>query len=305
MADVNGLKLTNDAFGHSAGDLLLQRIAAILNKECRTQDIVARIGGDEFIILLPETDSVNAAAIISRINKAIASERIENLVLSASIGFAVKKGSSENMNDIFKQAEDEMYRNKLSESSSVRSKTIDLILNSLFEKNDREMYHSNRVGNFCEDIATAMNFSKDDISQMKIAGLMHDIGKIGISEELIDKSEELRPYEWNEIKRHSEIGYRILGSVNEFSKIADYVLEHHEKPDGTGYPKGLKTDEISMQAKIISIADSYDAMTSQRKYKKSLSPEEAVAEIKKCCGTQFDFDIAKIFVEKVLKENWD
>ncbi len=304
MADVNGLKLTNDAFGHSAGDLLLQRIASILNRECRAQDVVARIGGDEFVILLPETDEKNAGVIINRINQAISKERIENLVLSVSVGFASKKSSSEDMTDVFKQAEDEMYRNKLSESSSVRSKTIDLILNSLFEKNKREMMHSHRVGNLCESIAREMDFSKDDINQMSIAGLMHDIGKIGISEESLNKPGNLHTNEWAEIKRHSEIGYRILGSVSEFSKIAEYVLEHHERPDGSGYPKGLKGDEISLQAKIISLADSYDAMTSERTYKKTLSVKEAVTEIKKCCGTQFDPGVSKIFVEKVLKEKW-
>lgn len=304
MADVNGLKLTNDAFGHGAGDLLLQRIAAILNRECRAQDIVARIGGDEFVILLPETDAKNAKVIINRINKVISKERIDNLFLSVSIGFASKKQSSEDMTDVFKQAEDMMYRNKLSESSSVRSKTIDLILHSLFEKNGREMQHSHRVGNLCESIAREMDFSKDDISQMSIAGLMHDIGKIGISEESLNSPDKLHSNEWTEIKRHSEIGYRILSSVSEFSKIAEYVLEHHEKPDGSGYPKGLKGDEISLQAKIISLADSYDAMTSERTYKNALSDEEAVEEIKRCCGTQFDPEVAKVFVEKVLKLKW-
>ncbi len=202
MADVNGLKLTNDAFGHGAGDLLLIRFSSILSKECRAQDIVARIGGDEFVILLPKTDAKNASFIINRINKAISNEHIDNMVLSASIGFASKNTRSEDITDVFKKAEDEMYRNKLSESSSVRSKTIDLILNSLFEKNSSEMQHSQRVGNLCELIAKEMDFSKDDINQMNIAGLMHDIGKIGISEELIGKSEDLQPIEWNEIKRH-------------------------------------------------------------------------------------------------------
>jgi len=304
MADVNGLKLTNDAFGHNSGDTLLLRFASILAAECRAHDIVARIGGDEFVILLPKTDERQAAVVIERLNTAIAKERIENLVLSASLGFAVKKDAAVNMNDVYKSAEDMMYRNKLSESSSVRSKTIDLILHSLFEKNDREMQHSQRVGNLCEKIARAMNFSKDDISQMNIAGMMHDIGKIGISEETLNKTEVLLPSEMTEIKRHSEIGYRILGSVSEFSKIADYVLEHHEKPDGTGYPKGLKDDEISVQAKIIALADSYDAMTSSRTYRKVLSGKEAVSELKRCSGTQFDPDIAKVFVVKVLNEKW-
>lgn len=304
MADVNGLKLVNDAFGHHAGDLILQRFADILKKQCRKKDTVARIGGDEFIVMLPNTNAAQTQAVIERINAAIAKETGDDLALSASIGFAVKTNLSENMNDIFKQAEDMMYRNKLSESSSVRSKTIDLILNSLFEKNNREMQHSQRVGSLCERIARALNFPKADISQMGIAGMMHDIGKIGISEETLNKPGKLTTAEMTEIKRHSEIGYRILDSVSEFSQIADYVLEHHERPDGKGYPKGLNEKEISQQAKIIAVADAYDAMTSERTYKKCLSCEEAAAKIKNGSGTQFDARIARVFVEKVLNREW-
>lgn len=304
MADVNGLKLVNDAFGHHAGDLILQRFADILTKQCRQQDTVARIGGDEFIVLLPNTDATQTEAVIERINTALEKKSGDDLVLSASIGFAVKTNIAEDMNDIFKQAEDMMYRNKLSESSSIRSKTIDLILHSLFEKNNREMQHSQRVGDLCESIARAMKFSKANISQMGIAGMMHDIGKIGISEETLNKPENLNTVEMAEIRRHSEIGYRILDSVSEFSQIADYVLEHHERPDGKGYPKGLSGKEISQQAKIIAIADAYDAMTSGRTYRERLSCADAAAEIKKGSGTQFDVRIAKVFVEKVLGKEW-
>jgi HD-GYP domain-containing protein (c-di-GMP phosphodiesterase class II) len=146
--------------------------------------------------------------------------------------------------------------------------------------------------------------SRTKIVEVKTAGLLHDIGKIGISEETLNKPGGLVDPEWAEIKRHSEIGYRILGSVSEFSKIAEYVLEHHERPDGQGYPKGLSNDEISQQAKIIAIADAYDAMTSDRTYRTGMSVQDAVAEIKRCCGTQFDAEIAKIFVEKILDEKW-
>ncbi|MEI6577925.1 MAG: PAS domain S-box protein [Eubacteriales bacterium] len=305
MVDVNGLKLTNDAFGHDSGDLVLQRIANILANECRENDIAARIGGDEFVVLLPKADTINAKETISRINTAISNEQFNNLVLSVSVGYAVKENTFGNMNEIFMQAEDSMYRHKLSESLSMRSKTIDLIMRSLFEKNNREMMHSKRVGEICEALAKAMNFSKDDINQMRIAGLMHDIGKIGISEEVLNKPANLNLNEWNELERHSEIGYRILSSVSEFSKIADYVLEHHEKLDGSGYPRGLRGQAISMQARIITLSDAYDAMTSERPYKKCLSKQQAIDEIKKCSGSQFDPDISKIFVQIVLKDNWD
>lgn len=304
MVDVNGLKLTNDAFGHKTGDLLLEKVAAILKRECRTDDIVARIGGDEFVLLLPKSDEQNANKMIERINNAIANEKLDNIILSISVGFSVKQDHSDEMDEVFMKAEDNMYKHKLSESLSMRSKTIDLIMNSLYEKNNREMLHSKRVSEICEAIAQNMDFNKDEVNQIRIAGLMHDIGKIGIEDKILNKPHKLDHYEWNEIERHSEIGYRILSSVNEFSKIADYVLEHHEKWNGEGYPKRLKGEEISLQARIIAVADAFDAMTSDRAYRNAINEDDAIKEIKRYSGIQFDPNIAKLLVEKVLKKEW-
>jgi len=205
---------------------------------------------------------------IDRINKSVSTAKIENAILSISIGFAVKTTASEDMNAVFKEAEDDMYRHKLSESSSMRSNTIDLIMSSLYEKNHREMLHSKRVSVICEAMATQMKFSQDDINRIRTAGLMHDIGKIAIVDTLLNKVGSLNRDEWDEIKRHSEIGYRILSSANEFSEIADYVLAHHEKWDGSGYPKGLSGEDIPLEARIIAVADSFDAMTSDRTLQK-------------------------------------
>jgi len=302
MMDVNGLKLTNDAFGHKAGDHLLKKIAGIIKKVCNTDELAARIGGDEFVILLPKTEEASAVRIVERINATVAKGTTSHSILSVSIGFAVKHDASQNMQDIFKDAENNMYRHKLSESSSMRSQTIKLIMNSLFEKNQREMLHSKRVSEICEAIAIKMNFSQDDVNQIRLAGLMHDIGKIGISDTTLNKVEKLTKEEWNDIKRHSEIGYRILSSANEFSEIADFILEHHERWDGKGYPKGLSGKNISLQARVIAIADCYDAMMSDRPYRKALTEEVSIAEIRGNSGIQFDPEITKIFIEKVLEK---
>ena len=304
MVDVNGLKLTNDAFGHSMGDLLLIKAASAISAVCTKEATAARIGGDEFVLILPRCSEDKAENIISRINQMISNEKIDNIILSVSVGFAVKNFISEDINEVFGHAEDNMYKNKLYESSSMRSRTIDIIMNTLFEKNNREMLHSQRVSAICEAIASKMNFDKDDTNQLRLAGLMHDIGKIGIDEQILNKPMKLNGSERNEIHRHSEIGYRILSSVNEFSEIAEYVLAHHERWDGGGYPKGLKGDQIPLKARIISIADAYDAMTSTRTYREALSMKEAAKEIIRCSNTQFDADIAKIFVEKVLGIAW-
>jgi len=303
MADVNGLKLINDSFGHVLGDELLKKVAEVIKNGCRSDDIVARLGGDEFIIILTKTDALRAEQIIKRINALALKEKVGSINISISFGYETKISEDENIQEIFKNAEDHMYRHKLYESTSIRNKTIDLIMNTLYEKSNREMLHSIRVSEICELIAINMNFNKDDVNQIKIAGLMHDIGKMGIDEKILNKPQSLNSDEWKEIRRHPEIGYRILSSSNEFSEIAEYVLKHHERWDGNGYPRGFKGEEISLQARIIAVADAYDAMTSDRTYRKGLSVEEAINEIKKCSGTQFDPYIVRIFSNLVFKSN--
>jgi putative nucleotidyltransferase with HDIG domain len=221
--------------------------------------------------------------------------------ISISFGYETKNRKEENIQDVLKKAEDHMYRHKLSESSIMRSKTIDVIMHTLYEKNHREQLHSIRVSEICEAIASLMNMGKEDVTQIRVAGLMHDIGKIEIDEEILNKPQSLNTGEWEEIKRHPEIGYRILSSVNEFSGIAEIVLAHQERWDGKGYPRGLKGNEISIPSRIIAIADAYDAMTTNRPYDQALSKEEAVKEMKKCSGTQFDPEITKLFIEKILQ----
>jgi len=304
MADVNGLKLTNDAFGHKAGDILLKKIANILKRACEDNGIIARIGGDEFIILLQRTNEKEAEKIVNLIKVAIANEQPDKVILSVSIGFAVKEDVFEDINEVFKKSEAEMYKCKLSESATMRRKTVDLIMNLLYEKSNIELEHSKKVSKICEDIATKMNFENDHINQIRIAGLMHDIGKIGINETILNKEGNLDEDEWHDVRRHSEIGYQILRSINEFSKIADYVLEHHERWDGEGYPKGLKGEEISLEARIVAVADAYEAMISNRTYSKALSKEEAIDEFRRCSGSQFDPEITKVFTEMLLDRNY-
>jgi diguanylate cyclase (GGDEF)-like protein/PAS domain S-box-containing protein/putative nucleotidyltransferase with HDIG domain len=304
MGDLNGLKIINDSFGHVMGDKLLKRAAALIMKGCRVHDIIARVGGDEFVILLPKTDISEAEQIIEQIKEISSSEKVSGIDISISFGCGTKKYEEEDIQEIFKNAEDRMYRNKLYESLSMKNKILDLIMNTLYEKNSREMLHSKRVSEICEAIAIHMDFDKDAINQIKTAGLVHDIGKVGIDDKILDKPYDLSMDEMNEIKRHPEIGYRILSSINEFSEMADFVLKHHERLDGKGYPQGLKGEEISLQARIIAVADSYDAMTCDRPYRKGLSDEDAIAEIKKCAATQFDPNIARVFIEKVLGKEW-
>ncbi|EFG86456.1 diguanylate cyclase (GGDEF) domain protein [Clostridium carboxidivorans P7] len=300
MADVNGLKLINDSFGHAVGDELLKKVSSVMLNGCGDNGMISRVGGDEFIILLPRKNALETEEILKYISELASKEEVASIKLSISFGFATKHHDEEDIFEILKKAEDFMYKRKLFESPSMRGKTIAAIINTLHEKNKREEQHSHRVSEYCNSLGKAMNLSDGEIQELKTVGLLHDIGKIAIPEDILNKPGKLTNEEWEELKRHPEIGYRILSSVNDMSEIAEYVLAHHERWNGSGYPKGLKGEQIPLKSRIIAVADAFDAMISERPYKNSLSREEAVKELIKNAGVQFDPELVKIFVKKVV-----
>lgn len=299
MGDINGLKLINDTFGHNQGDVLLKKAAAIIQSACQSGDIVARWGGDEFIILLTNTQRAEAEMIVKRIKELYSLEKVSAIYVSISFGWDTKESMDQDIAKILKNAEDYMYRNKTLEIESVRSKMITTIIKTLHEKNPREEKHSKRVSELCQEIGRAIDLPEVEINKLKAGGLLHDIGKIAIDEGILNKPGRLDEQEWEQIKRHPSIGYRILSTSHEMLELAEGILLHHERWDGSGYPLGLKGDAIPIISRIIAIADSYDAMTSERPYRTSMSEEVALGEIQKYAGIQFDPTISSIFVEKI------
>ncbi len=300
MGDVDGLKLINDSFGHEMGDALLKKVSDAVISICRKDDIAARLGGDEFVIILPKTDAEATEQVIRRINEAVAAEKLGALDVSISFGWDTKYEPGKTVQEMFKNAEDQMYKQKLFESPSMRGRTINAIITTLHEKNKREEQHSHRVSVLCESTGRALKLPQKTVDVLKSVGLLHDIGKIAIDENILNKPGSLSPEEYAEIKRHPEKGYRILSTVNDMSEMAEYVLAHHERWDGNGYPKGLKGKEIPYISRIIAIADAYDAMTSERSYRAPMPEEQVRRELLEGAGIQFDPELIQVFVAMVF-----
>lgn len=297
MGDVNALKITNDAFGHIRGDELLQKTAEAIKEVCRENDVAARWGGDEFVILLPKTSWDQASETVSRMKNISSDMKVSPVDVSISFGCGTKVDAHEDLLKTLKNAEDHMYENKIVEGETVRGNLVTTIINTLHEKDPDDEQHSKRVGELCQKIGRAMGLPKSSINKLKAIGLLHDIGKIAISDSILNKPGRLTEEEWNQIRRHPDIGYRILRSSKELGNLADYVMAHHERFDGTGYPKGLKGEDIPLYSRIVSVADAYDAMISDRSYRRALAPKEAIAEIINGEGRQFD----PIVVDSFLK----
>lgn len=301
MVDANGLKLVNDTFGHHEGDKLLKKIAKILKNSCRKEDIIARWGGDEFIILLPQTGNEAAIKVCERIKKACAETDEDPVQPSIAVGTATKTHITQPIGEVIREAEDRMYRNKLIESRSARSSIISSLQKTLWEKADETEEHAQRIKKLALEMGRMLGLSDNELDELALLAVLHDIGKATISDEILTKGGRLSAEEWKLIQKHPEIGYRIAESSRQLAPIADAILAHHEWWDGNGYPRGLKGEEIPLISRILAIVDAYDAMTHDRPYRKALSKQEAIEELKKCAGSQFDPNLVNVFVSMISR----
>ncbi|MCJ7472801.1 MAG: diguanylate cyclase [Actinobacteria bacterium] len=302
VADVNKLKLINDVYGHLSGDILLKKIAEIF-KECfRKEDIVSRWGGDEYISILPHTTTTNANNIAKRIKKICRQRSTTEMPLSISIGVSTKKSPSDNINDVLKEAESKMYKNKISEYKSNSETIIYSLKERLRVKDYGSEVHSNKMKEYAVLIGEKLDLSSVKIEELKLLIDLYNIGKLALADEIISKPRRLTSEEWKIIKQLPEIGYRIAESSEVLKPIAESILSHYEWYNGQGYPRGIKGEEIPILSRISLLINSYDAMTEDRPYRKKMVPKDVIKEIKKCCGTQFDPKIAKVFL-KILEKD--
>lgn len=299
MADVDGLKVVNDAFGHFEGDRLLKIFADTLKNTLRSEDIIARWGGDEFVILLPQTESESANMLVERVKSALSKIEDFHLPISASFGVSTKIKLETDFKEILVQAEERMYKEKLFNGAAVRNITIKLLERSLFDKRFESRERTEKIKALAKEFGKHIGLSASQLDNLLLLGALHDIGEIAIPEEILTKVGSLTAEEWKKIKSHPEAGYRIALSSPELAPIAEDILSHHEWWDGSSYPRGLKGKSIPILARIISIITAFDAMTNGRPYKKPLAPQEALRELKICSGKQFDPELVETFIEFV------
>jgi diguanylate cyclase (GGDEF)-like protein/PAS domain S-box-containing protein len=297
MADVNGLKIINDSLGHQKGDQLLVKTAKILKSTIRDEDILARQGGDEFAVILPKTEQKSAQQIINRINKKCKKTENDELRVSIALGTATKTKKEQDLEEILKQADNDMYQNKLSESRSTKSKIVKSLVDTLSEKSNETKEHSERMSKLAKGFGSFLGLNNSQLQRLSLLGTLHDIGMITIPESILNKPDKLTEAEWKIVKKHPETGYQITSASEEFKIIADDILAHHERWDGSGYPQELKGVDIPYLARIITIVDAYDVMTHDTSYKSAVSKEDALQEIKKCAESQFDPDLAEEFID--------
>ena len=300
LGDVNGLKMTNDAFGHLAGDGLLQTIAATLTSVCRQNDVAARIGGDEFVLLLPGTSAQEGEQVVRRLQEEISRQTSGHVVVSLSLGWATKTDVLEPNSRIYMLAEEMMYSNKLTDSPAMKQATLDRIIRTLYERSHLEEEHAKRVSLLCEQTGIALRLDSRRVVELKAAALMHDIGKISLDVTNLYKREPLCRADRLDNMRHPEIGYTLLSALADYSTVAKIVLAHHEHWDGTGYPKGLSGDDIPLESRIIHVVDAYDAMVNGLDCSEPLDKEAAIRELRRLSGSQFDADLVRVFLEQVL-----
>ena len=320
ILDLDLFKVYNDIYGHLAGDQLLRKVGKLIQTSVRTIDLAFRYGGEEFAILLPETRMEDAFRVAERLRKTIETKSsFREMPVTASLGISTWPTDGIMKEEIIHRADTALYRAKQTgrnrtciasdglklvnnpkdaPQTESQSKPLSIIyaLAATVDAKDHYTYgHSRKVSEYAVSIAEALNLSPETVHTIRAAGLLHDSGKIGVPDSILTKPGALEQKEWEPIRTHPELGVEILKHVVDLSKCLPAILHHHENWDGTGYPHHLKGEAIPLEARILSVADAYDAITSPRPYRTQLTLNDALNELRRCAGTQFDPDLVPVF----------
>ncbi|MCH8051689.1 MAG: diguanylate cyclase [Chloroflexi bacterium] len=318
MLDVDDLKLINDEFGHQVGDQVLRSFGRVLNREVGEKNVTARIGGDEFAVILPGADRKEADKIAWRIWDELAKTPVKetanaSIFLGVSVGTGGYPWGGETLDEIIHWADAKLYANKLErkgfkhanrngkDEGRLVAAVVDVLSSALEIRDTMTHRHARRVARMSAFVAREMKLSEDEVLQIEYAAALHDIGKIGVTDSILFKEEALEADEWQEMRRHSELGYKILNGVDFLRDAAEIVYSHHEYYGGGGYPRGLRGNEIVLGARVFAVVDAYDAMTSRRPYREAMSQDDALEEIMRHAGSQFDPVTVEAFIRMVRR----
>lgn len=297
LLDIDGLKLINDTLGHMAGDHLIISMADIIRSHFKDMGFTARIGGDEFGVIIEGKETNVIEQRLEQLNDSVHAHNAtaDTLKITMSFGYSYHQEGHVDTSYMYQEADNNMYQNKLLKTSSTRHNIVKTLMKALEARDYITEGHADRMEHLAKAISRKLGLNQAMIDRIILLTKFHDIGKVGISDAILNKPDKLTQTEYNIMKTHSAIGERIAKESSELKDIAHLILKHHEKWDGTGYPLGLYGGYIPLECRILSIVDTYDAMTNDRPYRKALSHETAVEEIKRCSANQFDPDLVSVF----------
>ena len=323
VGDLDRFKEVNDAFGHAAGDEILRAVGEAIEECKRSWDSAARVGGEEFAILAPDTDEHGAYILAERLRGAIqsASSRTGHGDVTASFGIVSHPVHGQTAASLLQAGDQALYaakrlgRNRTVISSAevpgilaraprgreeahVELATLLSLAEALDVRDTGNVTHCQRVGRYSELIVRELGMSPDSVERVRIAGILHDVGRVGVPDELLAKAGPLDEEEWHWVRSHPEIGARMLDTTD-FGDIGQWILAHHERPDGTGYPEGRAAAEVPLEAGILGVADAYEAMTARRPYRPPLDPQAASDELRRGAGRQFDARVVEALLRVV------
>jgi diguanylate cyclase (GGDEF)-like protein/PAS domain S-box-containing protein len=302
MGDVNNLKLTNDTFGHDEGDRLLQRLAAVLRVSCRQTDIIARWGGDEFVVILPKTPLAVAEGIIRRIGEESAKVKELSLPLSIALGVSIKENAEQNIYQVLREAEERMYETKALFGRQNREKVFAALLLRLFERQPSLKEHIGRMKELIGRMAEPLQISSEDVELLCMVSDLHEVGKVAVAGSIWLKRGRFEPQEWEAMKKYIDVSYLVARTFSEFVPCADILQSLDERWDGYGYPRGLQDGATPCLSRLFALFDAFDVMTHDRPYAPTFTIDEAFAELRRCAGKQFDPELTDKFIAALQQQ---
>ena len=298
LFDLDGFKQYNDTFGHPAGDQLLERLGGRLCDALAGRGTAYRMGGDEFCAVwnLSGPDQASVAVMES---VAALSEKGEGFEIGCSYGSVLLPNETRDPIEALRVADRRMYTRKRSSRASAGQQSSDVLLQALAERDADLGEHLGGVAELARSVAIRLGLPQEDLEGVRLTALLHDVGKVAIPDAILHKPAPLNDSEWEFIRRHTLVGERIIAAAPSLAHVAKYVRWSHERYDGAGYPDGLAGDEIPLPARIVAVCDAYDAMVTNRTYRAALNPAEAVEELRRCAGTQFDPAVVEAFADEL------